>query len=750
MKPIDRVLGQLDKVRKTGTGWTARCPAHDDKNPSLSVSEGHDGRVLLNCQAGCSFDNVCAALGVGPRDLFASDNNRKTKTSMNILDTYDYTDETGELLFQVCRLSPRSEGFRQRRPDGNGGWEWSTQGVRRVLYHLNEAVEGVKAGRWILVTEGEKDVDRLRALGFVATCNPGGAGKWRDEFAEALAGAKVAILPDHDETGYDHADALARSVYRHAEAVKYVVLGHELPDKGDVSDWLDAGHDAAELKQRIEESEALRPPARVIQRATVVLGADGVAVDVIDEGTEIHLFESPPSQGSSVPPPGERATVQPPPPLAWNPLILNAFRDAIRKRGVVGEETTACFLFLVVTSRLLDKQVSAAIKGHSSSGKSFTTERTIEFFPPEAVLEMTAMSEKALVYMEEEYAHRTLVLYEAVALREGIEDDMTAYFVRSLLSEGRIRYPVTEKDKDGKFVTRTIEKDGPTNLILTTTKTKVHAENETRLLSFQTDDSREQTKRILAELAAEDDEDVDLDEWVQLQRWLQGANHRVTIPYAARLAELVPPVAVRMRRDFGAVLALIRAHAVLHQLSRETDDKDRIVASVDDYREVRRLVHGAVSEGVGSSVPDTIRQTVQAVEKLAASHANGVPVVAIAGVLGLDKSAAWRRVKVAADKEYLRNEEDRRGQPGRWVVGEPLPESVVVLPSVDELTSVAEPSATPETVTSQGDSGTGCTVATASDGGCEQCSSTPATLTVHGALCDPCAQRVTHGSKGDR
>ena len=224
---------------------------------------------------------------------------------------------------------------------------------------------------------------------------------------------------------------------------------------------------------------------------------------------------------------------------------------------------------------------------------------------------------------------------------------MTAYFVRSLLSEGRIRYPVTEKDKDGKFVTRTIEKEGPTNLVFTTTKTKVHAENETRLLSFQTDDCREQTKRILAELAAEEDDEVDLDEWVQLQRWLQGANRRVTIPYGSRLADLVPPVAVRMRRDFGAVLALIRAHAVLHQLSRDTDDRGQIVANVDDYREVRRLVHGAVSEGVGSAVSATTRETVKAVAELAPAHTEGVPGAAVAEVLGLDKSAARRRLIAA-------------------------------------------------------------------------------------------------------
>jgi hypothetical protein len=173
--------------------------------------------------------------------------------------------------------------------------------------------------------------------------------------------------------------------------------------------------------------------------------------------------------------------------------ILDRLADEVRARGLVGEERLAQTLYLVLTSRLLDKQVSAGVKGHSASGKSYTVETVTKFFPPEAYLEFTAMSEKALVYSPEQYSHRTLIIYEVVALREGVEDDMTSYFVRSLLSEGRIKYPVTVRDKDGNFTTQTIIKEGPTNIIFTTTKTRVHAENETRILSLATDDSREQT-----------------------------------------------------------------------------------------------------------------------------------------------------------------------------------------------------------------------------------------------------------------
>jgi hypothetical protein len=302
---------------------------------------------------------------------------------------------------------------------------------------------------------------------------------------------------------------------------------------------------------------------------------------------------------------------------------------------------------------------------------------------PDAYVEFTGMSERALVYSTEQYAHRTIVVYELTALREGVEDDMTSYFVRSLLSEGRIDYEVTVRGKDGGFTTRKITKQGPTNLVFTTTKTKVHAENETRILSLTTDDSREQTARVLVELADESNNGHDLEQWRDLQRWLATAEHRVTIPYARQLAQHVSPVAVRLRRDFGAVLALIRAHAVLHQANRARDDDGRIIATLDDYTVVRELVADIIAEGVGATVSATVRETVTAVEALAPPE--GVMVRDVAVKLDVDKSNASRRLRVAADGGYVRNLETKLGKPGRWVVGDPLPETAELLPDAAQL-----------------------------------------------------------------
>ncbi len=157
--------------------------------------------------------------------------------------TYDYVDEHGEILFQVVRKA--GHDFRQRRPDGKGGWTWSTKGVKQVPYLLPEILTA-SAGEPVFVVEGEKDVDNVRALGLLATCNAGGAGKWRDHHAEHLRDRHVVILPDNDEQGRKHAQQVEQSLKGVARSVCVVELPN-LPPKGDVSDWIAAGGTGAEL-----------------------------------------------------------------------------------------------------------------------------------------------------------------------------------------------------------------------------------------------------------------------------------------------------------------------------------------------------------------------------------------------------------------------------------------------------------------------------------------------------------------------
>ncbi len=412
-------------------------------------------------------------------------------------------------------------------------------------------------------------------------------------------------------------------------------------------------------------------------------------------GRQSDAEESEPGPDTSIPPRNacNRATAQPE--LASDLHILDRFGVAIGGCGLVGERATAQLLYLAITSRLFDKPVSVGVKGHSSSGKSFVVQVVCRFFPASAVIEKTAMSQRALVYMQEDFRHRVLILYEVVALREGVQDDMTSYLVRSLLSEGCIDYSVTVRDPKGGYTTKHIRKEGPTGLIFTTTKPRVHGENETRVLSLTSDDSRAQTGRVLAALASDATGDTDLTQWVELQRWLEDQEEcRVVIPYARKLARLVPPVAVRLRRDFAHVLSLIRAHALLHRVNREKDHDGRIVASLDDYEVVAKLISPLIAEGVGATVSEATRETVNAVIALTPQHPYGVTAQAVGAYLDLDKSTVSRRLSVAATGGWITNQEDRKGKPGRWVVGEALPGAGTVLPTVAELQAVVSAPAT--------------------------------------------------------
>lgn len=251
MTALERVIDALREagrpVTRSGDGWRSSCPAHDGQNrTALSIDQGRDG-VLVTCHADitCTPEAIAKSLGLTVRDLFDRPDGESGRTAGarglgEIVATYDYVDESGELLYQVCRFVPKD--FRQRRPDGRGGWTYRTKGLRRVLYRLPEVLAAVRDGRTVYFVEGEKDADAVAAAGAVATSITNGAkGRWSEEYTAALTGAHVVIVADNDAPGLAHARRVRGHLDGRAASVRVVRAAVDR-EKADASDHLNAGH----------------------------------------------------------------------------------------------------------------------------------------------------------------------------------------------------------------------------------------------------------------------------------------------------------------------------------------------------------------------------------------------------------------------------------------------------------------------------------------------------------------------------
>jgi Protein of unknown function (DUF3631) len=261
------IIDKLKSVKKSANGWEARCPAHEDKHSSLSIAH-RDGRWLLNCHAGCSVDAIVAAVGLKISDLFDNDTRKQKANGKShgspFVAEYIYKTAEGEPSRKVCRTADKQ--FPQFRWAGSG-WQSGVKGVPILPYRLPELI-ATSADTPVYVPEGEKDCESLAELGFVATTNPMGAGKWKPDLDKYFAGRHVFILPDNDDPGRAHADQVARNLSAVAASVRVVDL--PLPAKGaDVTDWLKDDPFGARLVKQCQAAPIWQPAAEKSADAAV-------------------------------------------------------------------------------------------------------------------------------------------------------------------------------------------------------------------------------------------------------------------------------------------------------------------------------------------------------------------------------------------------------------------------------------------------------------------------------------------------
>lgn len=241
---LQRVLSRLEGVVSVSGGFQAKCPCRDDDdNPSFSVSEGKDGKIVVYCHAGgCTAEKACESMGLNLSDLYPP----KTKEELKLVATYPYYSEDGTLLFQKLRYVNKSgvKTFRQRKPDGKGGWDYKLGDTPRVLYNLPAVVKAIADKQPIFVVEGEKDADTLMKLGIIATTMPNGAGTWNEVHTASLSGATVDIVVDDDAPGRQH----AVEVFEALQEVGCDVQVWKCKKGKDITDHLNSGGTIDELE----------------------------------------------------------------------------------------------------------------------------------------------------------------------------------------------------------------------------------------------------------------------------------------------------------------------------------------------------------------------------------------------------------------------------------------------------------------------------------------------------------------------
>jgi hypothetical protein len=309
MSAATKILAKFASVKKTKSGWSARCPAHEDRQASLSIAEGDDGRVLLKCHAGCDHKKIVAALGLEERDLFDADATlattpKKSSSSMpatksgkgyasdeEALKAYERT--LGRLIgtqppgrrwsYRTADHKHVGSVYRWNNTDGTkrairptslhaNGWRLEHMPEPRPLFNLPDWID--KPGR-VYVCEGEKAAEsihglsgsRERGLGFVATTSSGGSNAASKSDWSPLAGREVVILPDDDDAGRQYAADVAAILHElNPPATVRVVELDGLEPGGDVADLYKACRSEEELKalrEKIErlaaETEPLKP-----------------------------------------------------------------------------------------------------------------------------------------------------------------------------------------------------------------------------------------------------------------------------------------------------------------------------------------------------------------------------------------------------------------------------------------------------------------------------------------------------------
>ncbi|WP_147448161.1 hypothetical protein [Mesorhizobium sp. YM1C-6-2] len=365
---------------------------------------------------------------------------------------------------------------------------------------------------------------------------------------------------------------------------------------------------------------------------------------------------------------------------------MDELDESIKKQGYSGSTDIPKIVYLAAISRVFDDPVSLVVMGPSGSGKTYSIESGLQFITPSAIESIAGMSEKALPYLNIPLKHRVLFLGEA----SGMADGQGRTFLRQLMTEGKIDYLTVQKSQNGMDGAKLPTTEGPVCFMMATTANRIHHEDQSRMLVLNMVEDPARVREALRNQArglTKSTVKLDLTPWHDLCDYIADNKMTVRIPYAERIADLLPTTGYKIQRDFPKVLALVRACALVHYNQRQTEGESGILADRSDYETVYALINKPLSEGIEATVKQPVRTVVEKVAELqAVGHSgDGISHSKLAEVLGIDRSTVGRNINAGISAGYLENRNPGQGKEAKVVLGERKLENGSVLPSPDEV-----------------------------------------------------------------
>lgn len=349
---------------------------------------------------------------------------------------------------------------------------------------------------------------------------------------------------------------------------------------------------------------------------------------------------------------------------------IELLREQLTESGYAGSTDIPVLIYAALVTNIFARPVSLLIKGPSGSGKSFSLNSALRFVPETSYELFSGMTNKAIVYIPDlDLKHKHLIIAEAAGMADG---DGRA-LLRQFISDDKVRYGTVESTNNGLRGTTLTSLEGPCGLVMTTTSANIHPEDENRMLSISIQDSADDIRRTLIMQAegSTTKKVIDYTPWHKLYDYLRGNVIPVKIPYLRKIAEELPVSHDQIKRLFPQLISLIGIFALINQNRRERNADGYLIADIDDYEEVYRLVDPHISDSLSKSVPDNIRNICDAVKTLQEVNSSykTVSFTELAIHLDRDVSVISRNAQKAISEGYLVNENPGQGREAQLRLG---------------------------------------------------------------------------------